>query len=227
MAAKLKSITNPIPWSSLLKPLAVALAWLILPWWAFLAIAAYCYLVPFFRPLSVAPAFLIFLFLALNSPSGLFQAVYAAVVLALILGIKDFVIVNRKAAYQLLVFLLSFAGCLLLYRVFSAWSLPTAFLSLGVLALSWFWLLRSFPEKRDIPALPSAIAALILFEVGAVIFFLPINFFAQAALLFFASILLFEAAMNLKALTFKQIFVWSGSYAAISLLVVLLAGWNV
>lgn len=227
MAAKSKSITNPIPWSSLLKPFLVAVAWLILPWWAFLAIALYCYLVPFFRPLSLAPAFLIFLFMALAAPAGFFQAVYAAVVLALIFGIKDFVIVNRKAAYQLLVLLISFAGCLLLFGTFTAWSALASFLSLALVALLWFWLLRSVPERQNVSVLSPAISALVLFEIGAVMFFLPINFFAQAALLFFASALLFEAATNLRALTFKQVSVWGGSYAAISLLVVFLASWKV
>lgn len=227
MAEKLRSITNPIPWSSLLKPAVAAVAWLILPWWAFLAIALYCYLVPLFRPASLAPAFSAFLLIALASPRGIVQAVYAAVVLALILGIKDLVIVNRKIAYQLLVFLLSFAGCLLLFGEFSSWSTSAAFLSLAILSGFWFWIIHSDPERERAAALSSAIAALLLFEVGAAMFFLPVNFFAQAALLFFGSILLFEAATNLKSLTFWQVSFWSAGYAAISLLVVFLASWKI
>jgi hypothetical protein len=227
MAAKSKSITNPIPWSSLLKPLLVAVAWLVLPWWAFLAVALYCYLVPFFRPLSLAPAFLIFLFIALSAPVGFFQAIYAGVVLALIFGIKDFLIVNRRSAYQLLVFLISFAGSLLLFGTFMTWSVPASFSSLALSCLLWLWLVRSDPERQDVSMLHPAIAALLLFEIGTVMFFLPVNFFAQAALFLFSSALLFEAATNMKALTLKQASVWAGGYAAISLLVVLLESWKV
>jgi hypothetical protein len=227
MAAKSKSITNPIPWSSLLKPFAVAAAWLLLPWWAFLLVALYCYLVPFFRLLSLAPAFLAFLVLTLTATTGFFQAVYAGVAFALILGIKDFVIVNRRAAYQLLVFLLSFAGSLLLFDNFAAWAAPTPFLALGSFSLFWLWLVASDPERQDPAALPAGIAALLLFEIGAIIFFLPISFFPQSALFFFASALLFEAATNLKHITFKQASFWGISYSAISLLVVLLVSWKV
>lgn len=227
MAARSKSITNPIPWSSLLKPLLVAAAWLILPWWVFLVVALYCYLVPLFRPFALAPAFLVFLFMTLAAPRGLFQAAYAALVLALIFGIKDLVIVNRKAAYQLLVFLISFAGCLLLFATFAAWSAPSAFLSLAFLSLAWFWFVTDATEEQHIPTLPPAIAALIFFEIGVAMFFLPISFFPQAALLFFASALLFEAATDLKSLTFKQVSIWGGGYAAMALLVVLLASWKV
>jgi hypothetical protein len=165
--------------------------------------------------------------MTLTAPASVFWAIYAGAVMALILGIKDFVIVNRKVAYQLLMFLISFAGCLLLFSKFSAWSIPASFLSLAILSLLWFWMLRSDPERRDSSALPSAIAAFMLFEVGAAMFFLPISFFSQAAMLFFASALLFEAATNLKVFTFKQIAIWAGSYAAISLLVVFLASWKV
>lgn len=194
-----------------------------------MAVALYCYLVPLFRPLSLAPAFLIFLSITLTVEPGFFRAIYAGAALALILGIKDFVIVNRKAAYQLLVFLISFAGCLMLFGSFAAWSASAVFLYLAALCLLWLWLLTSAPERpvQDRSPANAAVAALLLFEIGAVIFFLPIGLFAQAALLFFASALLFEAATNLRSMTLKQASIWGGSYAAISLLVVFLASWKV
>ena len=64
MGEKLKSIISPIPWFSLLKPLAAAAAWLWLPWWGFLVVILYCYLLPWFRPASLAAPFLVLLFLA-------------------------------------------------------------------------------------------------------------------------------------------------------------------
>jgi len=223
MAARSKSTTNPIPWSSLLKPLAVALAWLLLPKWIFAIVALYAYFVPFFRPASLAPAFSTFLLLVLIAPKGVLEALYAAAVFALILGIKDLVIVNRKAAYQLLVLLLSFAGCLLLFSTFAAWSATAAFVSLAFLAALWFWVLRGAPERQEISVLPPAIAALLLFETGTAIFFLPISFFYQTALLFSASALLFEAATNLPAISAKRAYIWGIGYATVSLLVVLLS----
>src|SRR5580693_6484847 len=127
MVEKLRSITKPIPWSLLLKPLAVAAAWLLLPWWGFLVVAAYCYFFPFFRPAAVGRAFFVFLLLGILIPPGFFQAVGVAIVFLLILGIKDLVIVKRKAAYGMLVFLLSFGGSLLLFARFPSWSSPMAF----------------------------------------------------------------------------------------------------
>lgn len=227
MAEKLRSITNPIPWSLLLKPFAIVAAWLVLPWWAFLAVALYCYLVPLFRPLTLAPAFLVFLLMSLTTEPGLFWAPYMIVVAVLIFGMKDLVIVNRKLAYQLTVLSISFAGCLLLFGSFTAWSTSASFLYLALLALLWFWLIRSFPDTEKTPALPAAVSALILFEIGTVMFFLPINFFAQAVLLFLASVILFEASRSLGAITTRQAIAWGVGYAAISLLTVFLASWKV
>lgn len=190
-------------------------------------VALYVYLVPFFRPLALAPAFLIFLFMSYAAPGGFFLAVYGGVTLALILGIKDLVIVNRRGAYQVLTLLLSLAGCLLLFGTYESWSSTSAFMSLALAALLWFWLLRNVPEKQENSILPPAIAALIFFEIGAAMFFLPISFFVQAILLFLASALLFEAAIDPKAITFRKAFVWGGAYAAIALLLVFLASWEV
>lgn len=192
-----------------------------------MVVAIYCYLVPFFRPLSLTPAFLMFLLMASATPPGFLRAICAVAILALIFGIKDLVIVNRKAAYQLLVLAMSFAGSLLLFNNFVAWSASGSFLSMALASILWFWLLRNVPERQDASVLPTAIAALLLFEIGAVMFFLPINFFAQATLLFLASALLFEAATDIKRFSFMQALAWGAGYAAISLLVVFLASWKV
>jgi len=161
------------------------------------------------------------------APAGLPQAVYAAMTLVLIFGIKDLVIVNRRPAYELLVFLLSFAGFLLLFSHFAAWSLPLSFLALAFGVLLWFWLVRTVPGGQGTSRMPTAIAALILFEVGAIIFLLPLSFFSQAALLFFGSALLFEFAVDSESLTMKRCFAWSGVYAAIAFFLIFLAPWKI
>ena len=205
----------------------MAAAWLFLPWWVFLVIAVYCYFFPFFRPRSLAAPFLIFLFLGLVIPPGLLQVIYAAGAFALILGIKDLVIVNRKAAYEILVFLLSFAGALLLFNRFSAWSVSASFLALAGGILLWLWLVFIAPQRQERSSVLPALAALVLFEIGAAIFLLPLSFFSQAALFFFGSALLFEVATDPASLTSNQFFAWGGAYVAMSLLIVFLASWKV
>jgi hypothetical protein len=227
MGVKLRSITKPIHWSLLLKPIAVAAAWLILPWWGFLVVAIYCYFVPFFRVSALSGPFLIFLFLSLVTPPGFPQAIYAAMILILIFGIKDLVIVNRKIAYEFLAFLLSFAGCLLLFYRFGTWALPFSFAALVFGSLLWLWLVRGAPERQAMSSVVPPVAALVFFEIGAVIFVLPLSFFAQGALLFFGSALLFEFVTNAASFTKKQFLAWSGIYAVLAFLSVLLVPWKI
>lgn len=227
MEAKLRSIIRPIRWSLLLKALVPAAAWLVLPWWGFLLVSLYCYFVPFFRARELLAPFAAFLFLALAAGPGILRALYAAAVFTLILGIKELVIVNRRTAYGLLVFLLSFAAFLLLFYSFAAWAAPLSFLGLAAAAVLWRWLALADPEREEAPRLPLALAALLLFEAGTVIFFLPVSFFTQAALLFLGSVVLFEAAVNPGRVPLRQLALWSGMYATVALLVVLFAPWKI
>jgi hypothetical protein len=168
------------------------------------------------------------LLLGLLAQPGVFQAVYGAVAFALLLGIKDLIIVNRRPAYEMLVFLLAFAGFLLLFSSFAAWSATASFFALALGVVLWLWLVLAEPDRiSGISKLPAALAALLLFEAGAVIFFLPLSFFAQAALLFFGSALLFEAIADPESFRAKHFLIWGGTYAAITFLLVLLASWKV
>jgi hypothetical protein len=227
MGARLRSITRPIHWSLLLKPLAVAAAWLFLPGWAFFLIAVYCYFVPFFKTRSLIAPFIAFMALGFLVPTGIPQAMYGAVVFALILGIKYLVIVNRQTAYEALVFLLAFAGSLVLFHHFSAWARSASFAALAAAVLLWAWLVFDAPERSGRSGISLAIAALLIFEVGVVIFFLPLSFFAQAALLFFGSALLFETVAGPEPLAPRQLLLWSGTYAIITFAVVFLAPWKI
>jgi hypothetical protein len=191
-------------------------------------VALYCYFLPFFRARSLLAPFLVLFLLALLVTPGIFYAVCGAVVFGLILAIKDLVIVNRRQAYEFLVFLLSFAGFLFLYSRFAAWSAPTAFAALAAAVILWSWLVLAAPEHGAAAArAPLLLAALLLFEAGAVIFFLPLSFFSKAALLFFGSAVLYEAVVNGIARHTKQILAWGLTYAVIAFTVVFLADWKI
>jgi len=185
-------------------------------------------LYPWFRPLSLAVPFLLFLLLAAAIPPGFFQAVFAAAAFVLILGIKDLLIVHRRNAYELLVFLLTFAGCLLFFELFPSWASPASFPAAALAALLWFLLIAAAPERKEERSwLPPALAALLFFEIASALLFLPLGFFSEAALLFLGSTLLFEVATNFAAITSRQFLLWSAGYAALAFIVSFLAPWKV
>src|SRR3989344_5474343 len=108
MEEKLRSISNQIHWSSVLKAVVFALAWLWFPFWLYLPIALYLYLVPLFQARRLAIPFVTLLTLSyLEMPSGMFALMLGAVFYILLL-IKDLLLSDRRSAYELLVLMLSF-----------------------------------------------------------------------------------------------------------------------
>jgi hypothetical protein len=106
MATKLKSILKRIPWLLALKATALGLAWLSLPFWAFLAVAGALYLIPLFRPAALALPFFFVLAVGFLLPPSLGGAALIGVLGFLVFGIKDLVLVRRMAAYRFLIALL-------------------------------------------------------------------------------------------------------------------------
>lgn len=132
MAEKLKSILERAHWSSILRAAVFAAAWLFLPWWLFLLVAAYCYFFHFFQPWKTFVAFLCLLALTVaQSPSPLFALVFG-VVFYYILLIKDLIVIDRRSAYEVLVLALSFFLIRDFFRGFHALNGNALFWSFGV-----------------------------------------------------------------------------------------------
>ncbi len=139
---RIHSVFRHFPWVVLLKALAIAAAWIVFPSWIFVATTIGFYFIPIFQPLSLLWPLILALAFATTIGFGFSQTVFVVAIFFLILGIKDLVFIDRRAAYQTLVLLMLFAGALMLFfgapntsRLSSAWG---AF-AFGVLA----WILIS------------------------------------------------------------------------------------
>ena len=97
-----------IRWSLFLKAVLLGAIWFIAPFWIFFLAAVYVYFVPFFRTKSLFWAFLAILISAMILERGILASILIAGSFFVLLGIKNFVIINRKEAYELLLFGTSF-----------------------------------------------------------------------------------------------------------------------
>lgn len=203
MVEKLKSISRRIPWYLVLKAVSVGFIWFltpsVLPFWFFIAVVFGLYLIPLFQPLKTGLVFLIFLgfagFLEINPVS----AILLSAIFFLILGIKDYVLINRARAFELLVFLYIAVSSLQFFSWFSGpfipglllWDLAGAVI-FYILATQAVSLVRETsskdseeemkPELRSVPA----ILAVVLWQLTWALLFLPMEFYLQAA--FFTAI---------------------------------------
>ena len=179
-------------------------AWLFLPFWLFLCVAAYLYFVPLFQPLIFSVPLAVLLFLTASWPHYLFAAVLLGAAFFLMLGIKDLVLLERRQSYEALVFLLLFLFCFRFFAWFPNWSGQFIFVTPFILAAVFFILVSSFISyERGLTALeqPSGnrrdvalvgVSALLLWQYAQVVLFLPFNSHLQAALSFLAAAFLFE-----------------------------------
>ncbi len=221
MAAKLKLTSRTIPWSLLVKALALAAVWLALPYWLFLLLALGFYFVPFFEPRRLLLPFGLFLIFAAILPHTIYFALAAALVFFLILGIKNLVLINRAAAYETLFFVFFFLTVL---GFFSRLESPSGqiFLTSTAVALIFALLLKNLlhfsPEflalARREKFVLVGLAGIIIWQWLLAILFLPMNRFYQTALVFLGGVviaeLLFAYASNSlekrKILTYFSVF---------------------
>lgn len=205
MAAGLKSIAKRISWSSLLRAAVFAVAWWIAPFWLFLIIALYLYYVPIAGAGKVSAPFWVLVVLACFEPQGWLFALILGAVFYFILLIKDLLIIDRRTAYEVLVFILSYLMMRGFYldfggQGFGGWALLGAMGVAVVLALLFRSFIKNFLPDDD-PAIPAApvlpsyalrraigwIMFILLWQILIVGLFLPLNFFYQAAIAFLLS----------------------------------------
>jgi hypothetical protein len=194
MAEKLKSTLRTIPWFLPAKAAAFAAAWLWLPGWVFLLAALSLYLVPLFRPLSLAVPYIVLLFLMMITAPHAWAAIFFGFLFLLIVGIKDFLLIQRAPAYQALVYFL-------LFGVYLDFFIHTAHLGAADIlprslwtALVFFLLARPIPEgeQRRVAGVALAAGTLLLWQWSWGLTFLPLNYFSQTALQFLAAMTFIE-----------------------------------
>lgn len=202
MVEKLRLTLNQIPWSLLLKAFLFGAGWMVLPFWVFVVFSLYLFLVPWFQPRKLLVPFVATMLLASFIEPNFWTSAFFSVVFFFILGIKDLLFVDRTTAFSLLVFVLSFLSILFSFSKFDS--------GMGLYAFAWFLglsgliflIVRSFINYSfdDIDRRKKntflGIMLLLFLELGISMLFLPINFFAQTALLFFSLIVLLEIASD-------------------------------
>ncbi|MBI1960733.1 MAG: hypothetical protein HYS43_00435 [Candidatus Liptonbacteria bacterium] len=192
MGNALRSISEKIRWSLVLRAAVVALAWLVAPTPVFLGAGGYFYFSPLFQPFKFIWSFAAFLvlgalFASVEGPAHLILGVAFGAVFFLILGVKDFVFVNRVPAL-FFIFVPLLAGTV---GAFFSRVQPTALGAIGASALTALaiaLLLKEFlaavlPDVA--PATTRAAAAILAFlaiQTMWAISFLPLDFINAAAL---------------------------------------------
>lgn len=144
MAGKLKSIARTVPWFLVLRAGVCAVAWLILPLWAFFVVAILLYSFPLFEPGFMRLPFGILLVVSAFVPKAGWAAALIGISLYCIFGMRQLILVHRRAAYETLVFLILF---LVFSRFFSggyALGNPLRAGALVGIGLAFFLLLKGF-----------------------------------------------------------------------------------
>ncbi len=211
MAAKLKSITKLIHWSLLARVLVFALAWLYLPFWIFLLLALYCYFVPAFHAGRLFILFFTLLVLCYVEPSNAGGGA-GAIVMAIIFGAifyylllkKDLLLIDRVAAHELLVLVLSFFLFREFFMAFAQGPTGAALVWAFLTALLWSRLLNNFMTRKfedmlfqeNYPLALRRTAAwlgcILMAQALIVVLFLPLNFIYQSTTVFLVAALLIE-----------------------------------
>ncbi len=190
MEERLRSISRRISWSSLLKAVVFAAAWWIAPYWLFLIAALYLYYVPMAGAGKVSAPFWVLMLIAFVEPQGWLFAFVLAAVFYFILLIKDLIIIDRRTAYEVLVFVLSY----LLMRDFflnlggqgfGGWALFGAMGVAFVLTAAFMSFVGNFSSvARPLRRVIGWAMFVLLSQLIIVTLFLPLGFSYQAAIAF-------------------------------------------
>lgn len=108
MEERLRSITKQIHWSLAVKAAVFGVVWYFSPGWFFFLVALYMYFIPPFNSAKLLAPFATLTLLCLVQPKSLIFMVIAAALFTWILLIRDLIFIDRKSAYEILVFALSF-----------------------------------------------------------------------------------------------------------------------
>jgi hypothetical protein len=207
MAARLKSILGRIHWSLPLRVIIFGFGWLVLPFWLFVILALYLYLVPFFDVRRFFLPFLAVIFFAAIEPKSFLFAVVFSGTFYLILGAKDLIFIDRKTAYEILTLLLSFFIFIGFFSRFDSWAGGAPFLYTFISGALIFFLVRGFlnysgesnlfaAERQRLGSVVAIIVGLAVLEIMIAALFLPVNYLYQSAVAFLAAALAVELSSD-------------------------------
>lgn len=195
MEEKLKSILRAIPWYLALKSAVFAAAWVALPEWMAWVLALVFYFSSFFRAKHMGVPFLALLIIGHLLGQNLVVAVALGFIFFLILGSKELIFIDRRGAMRAIIYSILFLGSIAFYSDLDGWA---ASMPLKAFLFAWlFWALsRRFIAKLEAPdekhPLILAGSAFLLWEISAVVAFLPLDFLYQAAIVMVSIAALFE-----------------------------------
>jgi hypothetical protein len=201
----IEKIKNAVSFRALvIRAFIFGLSWYFLPFWLFAVVALVLYLVVIFGTRKFALPFLTIVFFAAIEPKSVFFAVIFAAIFYLILGVKEIIFIERKAAYEILVLVLSFFAFVDIFRRFDSWTGIVPFLLALATGMSVFFLLKGYLSycSESVPAneravhgnIFAAIAGLTVAQMSIAAFLLPLNYFYQASLVFLSSVVMVELA---------------------------------
>lgn len=204
MADGLRSISRRISWSSLLKAVFFAAAWWVLPFWLFLLLALYLYFVPITGSQKVAGPFFVLLLLCLATGRDVYSALLFGAVFYFTLLIKDLLIIDREAAHEVLILVLSYlvvrdlylltggslGGRALLYSLVGA-------AAVAVLVMGFVKHFSAVPdgaarEARSFRRMLGWMVFVLLWQLLIVGLLLPLDFLYQSAVVFLAVVVLID-----------------------------------
>ena len=183
----------------IVKSLIFGLAWYFLPAWLFYIIALILYFIPFFQWKKFFPFFIAILGLYWFGPVTVWYAFVGAVLFGWLLGIREMLLVNRKAAAETLLLAIFFFSARVLYAMNPVAAAGGLYESLG-LAVITGWMMRSLmdgfvDEKTKPQAIVRAAAwlvALLMWQIMMVGFLLPLDFVYQSTMAFLAAALMID-----------------------------------
>lgn len=238
MAAKLKSISKQIHWSSLLKAAVFGAAWLWLPYWAFILVAFYLYFIPWFQIGRLAVPFFALILLTYLQTQGIIYAMAFAAIFYAILLMKDLIIVDRRSAYEITVLAIIFFLLRGFYETFNQGiggsSLLFAFLLSAIVAI----LLRSFFQAFShevgtwkgmrLERVSVWLSFLLSAQLTIAGLFLPLDFMYQSTIVFLAIVFIAEifAEHLFSGLTRNKLLGVSSTIFALLVIILTSARWG-
>ncbi|MDR3581928.1 MAG: hypothetical protein P4L67_01500 [Candidatus Pacebacteria bacterium] len=223
---------------SMVRAVVFALAWAIFPFWLFLPIALYLFFVPFSQIKSVIVPFLVLVLIAWAHPAGFLMAAILGLIFWYILLIKEFYIVDRRSAYEILVVALVYFLFEAFYSAEGGGFGTGAVLVALLAAIGTGALFSSFVNNfREDPPRNSRLrgqvvtltVSFLVFELLLTGLFLPLDFVYQSSVVFVLTTLLMELSSKylfLGNLPRRRLLVVSSTAFALLVLVLGSARWE-
>jgi len=205
MAAKLKSLLRQIHWSLVLRSAIFALAWFLFPFWLFFLIALYLYFTPIFQSQKLSIPFFVLVLLTYIEPQNILFLLVFVVLFYYLLLIKDLLLIDRKSAYEFIIFVMAFFLIRSFYEhlgtgIITGTSLWYGFLVAAVVGLLVDGFLRVFPtatqrEGFELDAsrhVAAWLTFLLIWQFLILGLFLPLDFVYQSVIIFVIAVLVID-----------------------------------